>query len=397
PGRARWWPRRHARRRTRSCRSSRTTRRRGCPSGSNTTSTASRATSSGRRAPTRRCGCTTRRWHHERDRPHERAADRLHGRGPRRGRRGRRRGRPHQRRPPQRERRPAGGADHDARPEGRDAHARAHRRPRPHLRRRGQHHRSAPAPAAEPPRGEGVPTGGGVPHAGLHHGARRGRRRLWIPRGGRGGPLPRAAAPGLGQLHLADRGPRRQAPARRVDPADRLLSRDDRLDRRRRDEEAEAVRSTWNANLIREDAANASKDAGAFLVPRMFTDEAIYREGKRYGIGAHQIQKINLAREQSVQGLTYAYRAGCKIGSGSDLLGDMMAQRAVEFELKAQVMTPMEVLLSATRVNAELFRRSDRIGTVEPGKYADLIVVTGNPLRNLRVLQTQDNRTVIMK
>src|SRR5207247_4797634 len=133
------------------------------------------------------------------------------------------------------------------------------------------------------------------------------------------------------------------------------------------------------------------KDAGAFLVPTMVTYEAIYREGKRYGSGDHRIRKINLAREQSVQGLTYAYRAGCKIGSGSDLLGDMMAQRAVEFELKAQVMTPMEVLLSATRVNAELFRMSDRIGTVEPGKYADLIVVTGNPLRNLRVLQTQDN------
>src|SRR5216117_659403 len=157
------------------------------------------------------------------------------------------------------------------------------------------------------------------------------------------------------------------------------------------------VRSIEHGNLIREAAAKAIKDAGAFLVPTMVTYEAIYREGKRYGIGDHQIQKINLAREQSVQGLTYAYRAGCKIGSGSDLLADMMAQRAVEFELKAQVMTPMEVLLSATRVNAELFRMQDKIGSVEPGKYADLIVVTGNPLRNLRVLQTQDNLKVIMK
>jgi len=40
---------------------------------------------------------------------------------------------------------------------------------------------------------------------------------------------------------------------------------------------------------------------------------------------------------------------------------------------------------------------SDRIGTVEAGKYADLIVVTGDPLRNLRVFQTQDNLKVIMK
>jgi imidazolonepropionase-like amidohydrolase len=157
------------------------------------------------------------------------------------------------------------------------------------------------------------------------------------------------------------------------------------------------VRSIEHGNLIREAAARAIKAADAFLVPTMVTYEAIYREGKRYGIGDHQIQKIDLARQQSVQGLTYAYRAGCKIGSGSDLLGDMASQRAVELELKAQVMSPMEVLLSATRVNAELFRMSDRIGTVEPRKYADLIVVRGNPLENLRVFQVQENLRVIMK
>ena len=112
------------------------------------------------------------------------------------------------------------------------------------------------------------------------------------------------------------------------------------------------MRSIEHGNLIRETAAQAIKQAEAFIVPTMVTYEAIYREGKRYGIGDHQIEKINQAREQSVQGLEYAYRAGCQIGSGSDLLGDMMVQRAVEFELKAQVMTPMEVLLSATEVNA---------------------------------------------
>ncbi|MEX2147234.1 MAG: amidohydrolase family protein [Candidatus Rokuibacteriota bacterium] len=157
------------------------------------------------------------------------------------------------------------------------------------------------------------------------------------------------------------------------------------------------VRSIEHGNLIREGAAKAIKDAGAFLVPTMITYEMIYREGKRYGIGDHQIAKINMAREQSVQGLTHAYKAGCKIGSGSDLLGDMMVQRAAEFELKAQVMTPMEVLLSATKVNAELFRMSDKIGTVEPGKYADLLVVDGDPLRNLRLFQMQDRISVIMK
>jgi len=75
----------------------------------------------------------------------------------------------------------------------------------------------------------------------------------------------------------------------------------------------------------------------------------------------------------------------------------MASQRTVEFELKAQVMKPMEVLLSATKVNAELFRMSHKIGSVEPNKLADLIVLEGDPLRNLRALQNQDNLKVIMK
>jgi imidazolonepropionase-like amidohydrolase len=157
------------------------------------------------------------------------------------------------------------------------------------------------------------------------------------------------------------------------------------------------VRCIEHGNLIDAAAAQAIRQAGAYLVPTMVTYEAIWREGKAYGIGEHQLQKINMAREKSVEGLAHAYKAGCKIGSGSDLLGDMQSQRTVEFELKGQVMKPMEVLLSATRVNAEIFRMQDRIGTVEPGKDADLIVLKGNPLKDLRVFQSQDNLLLIMK
>jgi len=157
------------------------------------------------------------------------------------------------------------------------------------------------------------------------------------------------------------------------------------------------VRCIEHGNLIDAAGAKEIKKAGAFLVPTMVTYEAIAREGKSYGITEHQIQKINMAREKSVEGLTHAYRAGCKIGSGSDLLGDMQSQRTVELELKGQVMKPMEVLLSATKVNAEIFRMEDRIGSIEPGKYADLIVVKGNPLKDLRVFQNQDNLHLIMK
>jgi imidazolonepropionase-like amidohydrolase len=157
------------------------------------------------------------------------------------------------------------------------------------------------------------------------------------------------------------------------------------------------VRSIEHGNLIDETIAKEIKKAGAFLVPTMVTYEVIWREGKGYGITEHQLQKINMARERSVEGLAHAYRAGCKIGSGSDLLGDMQSQRTVEFELKGQVMKPLDVLLSATLVNAELFRMEKEIGSVEPGKYADLIALKGNPLENLRIFQNQDNLHLIMK
>ncbi len=160
---------------------------------------------------------------------------------------------------------------------------------------------------------------------------------------------------------------------------------------------AAGVRSIEHGNLLDEAGARAIREAGAYLVPTMVTYEAIRREGRAHGIGEHQLRKIDLAREKSVEGLAHAYRAGCRIGSGSDLLGDMQAQRAVELELKGQVMPPMEVLLSATRVNAEIFRMERDIGTVEPGKYADLIVVKGNPLKDLRVFQNTDNVQLIMK
>jgi imidazolonepropionase-like amidohydrolase len=160
---------------------------------------------------------------------------------------------------------------------------------------------------------------------------------------------------------------------------------------------AAGVRSIEHGNLIDADGARAIREAGAYLVPTLVTYEAIWREGKRYGISDHQLAKINQAREKSVEGLAHAYRAGCKIGSGSDLLGDMAVHRPVELELKAQVMTPMEVLVSATRVNAELFGLADRIGTVEPGKEADLIAVDGNPLEDLRVFQDPRRLSLVLK
>ena len=140
------------------------------------------------------------------------------------------------------------------------------------------------------------------------------------------------------------------------------------------------VRSLEHGNLMTEESARMIREAGAFLVPTLTTYEMLAEEGSRYGVPEASIRKIHVARQRSFEALKLAHQAGVKIGSGSDLLGSMQLYKARELALKARVLSPMEALLSATQVNAELFGLERDIGTVEPGKSADLLVVRGNPL-----------------
>jgi imidazolonepropionase-like amidohydrolase len=157
------------------------------------------------------------------------------------------------------------------------------------------------------------------------------------------------------------------------------------------------VRSIEHGNLIDEETARLIAEAGAYLVPTLITYEALSEEGKSYGVPDDVIRKINEARELGIRALRYAYEAGAKIASGSDLLGPLQSRKAHELEIKTEVMSPMESLISATRTNAELFGMEDEIGTVQEGKLADLLVVSGNPLEDIAVLENPDNLMLIMK
>ncbi len=158
------------------------------------------------------------------------------------------------------------------------------------------------------------------------------------------------------------------------------------------------VRSIEHGNLLTKKSAVAIRDAGAFLVPTIVTYEIISRMGKDLGILENNVRKINIAREKALNALETAYRAGAKIASGSDLLGPMQIYKAMELELKARVLGPMGALVASTKTNAELLNREEDLGTVETGKLADIIVVDGDPLANINVLQEyQEKITLIMK
>ena len=158
------------------------------------------------------------------------------------------------------------------------------------------------------------------------------------------------------------------------------------------------VRSIEHGNLLTEKAAIAMRDAGAFLVPTIVTYEMISRMGKELNIPENNVRKINIAREKAQEALETAHRTGVKIASGSDLLGPMQIYKAMELALKARVLGPMGALVATTKTNAELLNREKDLGTVEAGKLADIIVVDGDPLTNIDVLQQyQEKITLIMK
>jgi imidazolonepropionase-like amidohydrolase len=157
------------------------------------------------------------------------------------------------------------------------------------------------------------------------------------------------------------------------------------------------VRSIEHGNLIDEETARLIAKAGVYLVPTLVTYEALSEEGMRYEVPENVIRKIDEAREVGIRALRFAYEAGVRIASGSDLLGPLQDRKARELEIKTEVLSPMESLASATKTNASLFGMEDDIGTVEEGKLADLLVVEGNPLKDIAVLQKKSNLKLIMK
>ncbi|MEZ5667182.1 MAG: amidohydrolase family protein [Alphaproteobacteria bacterium] len=150
------------------------------------------------------------------------------------------------------------------------------------------------------------------------------------------------------------------------------------------------VRTIEHANLIDEATARHCAAHGAFVVPTLVTYEAMTRYGAELGLPAVSLAKLSDVTEAGLGSLEILKRAGVKVGLGTDLLGEMHRYQSREFTLRAEVLSPFEVLTQALTNNAEVLQRSGELGVVAPGALADLLVVDGDPLADIGVLERHD-------
>jgi imidazolonepropionase-like amidohydrolase len=149
------------------------------------------------------------------------------------------------------------------------------------------------------------------------------------------------------------------------------------------------VHSLEHCNLIEEATARKAAAAGCIACPTLVTYQALKDEGASLGLPPESVAKIDTVRLAGLESLDRMRRAGLTMAFGTDLLGEMHRHQSREFVIRGQVLPAIEVIRSTTMHAARLLRMEGRIGVVAPGALADLIVVEGDPLKDLSLLAGQ--------
>jgi imidazolonepropionase-like amidohydrolase len=146
------------------------------------------------------------------------------------------------------------------------------------------------------------------------------------------------------------------------------------------------VRSIEHGNLMDESCIPLFEKTGAFYVPTLATYSSLAARGREFGLPEHSHRKVFDVLDSGLRALELAHRAGVPIAYGTDLLGGMHEDQLSEFIIRSEVQPAADVLRSVTTVGARLLRMEDALGRVTPGAAADLLVVDGNPLDDVRIL-----------
>ncbi|HYK74945.1 MAG TPA: amidohydrolase family protein [Pseudoneobacillus sp.] len=137
---------------------------------------------------------------------------------------------------------------------------------------------------------------------------------------------------------------------------------------------------------------------GTYLVPTLLAPVAVLELSEKAGMPEYGIKKAKESIHAHKESIAKAYRAGVKIAMGTDAGVMAHGTNLRELSLMNEIgMTPMETIVATTKVAAECMGWEDKVGTLEVGKYADVVITKTNPLTDLRSLEDNNNIRVVLK
>jgi imidazolonepropionase-like amidohydrolase len=148
------------------------------------------------------------------------------------------------------------------------------------------------------------------------------------------------------------------------------------------------VASVEHGSFLDEEGIRLMKERGTYLVADVYNDDYILAEFARLGYPPKIIEKERLVGRTQRENFQKAVRAGVKVAYGTDAGVYPHGWNAKQFaHMVRWGMTPMQAIQAATANAADLLGWSDRVGSIEPGRLADLVAVPSDPLADVTVLE----------
>jgi imidazolonepropionase-like amidohydrolase len=148
------------------------------------------------------------------------------------------------------------------------------------------------------------------------------------------------------------------------------------------------VDSVEHGHLMNDEAIATLKKNGTYLVPTLYLIDWQREHAAQANLPAFLKAKMEMVSGSAKANAKKAFAAGVKIGMGTDAAVYPHGLNAHELEVYVQLgMTPLQAIQTATINDAELLGWKDKVGTLEPGKWADIIAVDGDPLHDITTLQ----------
>jgi imidazolonepropionase-like amidohydrolase len=148
------------------------------------------------------------------------------------------------------------------------------------------------------------------------------------------------------------------------------------------------VDSIEHGSYIDDAAIAAMKQHGTYLVPTLYLSDWFLENAPKMNVPPSMLAKGREVMPAARKNIAHAFASGVKVGFGTDAAVYPHGLNAREFAVMVKLgLTPLQAIQAATLNDADLLGWSDKVGVLEPGRYADIIAVEGDPLADITTLE----------